>query len=172
MAGISRLPGTTAQTEFSNCRCRHPKLCYSLGMTYAYEVRPLIKCPTCKRKFMPKGGKQRCCSRACARKFDWTSRKPKQRIGAPGGYVWYYVENHPNRVRVNKKMRPEGGYIMEHRWIMEQRLGRYLKRREHVHHKNGKRNDNRDSNLELWSLKDPAGIRASDYHCHGCRCKK
>lgn len=61
---------------------------------------------------------------------------------------------------------------MQHRHIMEQVLGRPLEDHERVHHKNGRRDDNRPENLELWRVqkKDPAGVRAADYHCHGCRC--
>lgn len=60
-------------------------------------------------------------------------------------------------------MRPEGGYIMEHRWVMEQALGRPLLPQEKVHHKNGQRDDNALSNLELWLVqKDPSGQRVDD----------
>jgi len=43
----------------------------------------------------------------------------------------------------------EGAAVLEHRFIMEKTLGRKLRKGETVHHKNGKRADNREHNLEL-----------------------
>ena len=57
----------------------------------------------------------------------------------------------------------EGRRRLEHRVVMERRLGRKLLTHETVHHINGKRADNRDGNLELWISRHPPGQRVEDH---------
>lgn len=70
------------------------------------------------------------------------------------GYVQIWMPEHEN-ARI-------AGYIHEHRLVMSELLGRPLTSKENVHHKNGKRNDNRPENLELWASIQPSGQRVSD----------
>ena len=54
------------------------------------------------------------------------------------------------------------GKMSEHRYVIEQYIGRPLLKEETVHHINGIRDDNRLENLELWSKSHPAGQRIQD----------
>jgi len=61
-----------------------------------------------------------------------------------------------------RQLTVDGQSFFEHRWVMEQHLGRRLLRDETVHHINGVRHDNRIENLELWSSSHPHGQRVED----------
>lgn len=72
------------------------------------------------------------------------------------GYVLVYHPEHPSLKGTRATQ------VLEHRLVMEDKLGRYLEPHESVHHVNGVRHDNRVENLELWSRAHPAGQRVSD----------
>ena len=55
------------------------------------------------------------------------------------GYICVYLPNNHAADR--------GGYVLEHRAVMENHFGRLLSQEEVVHHKNGDKKDNRIENL-------------------------
>lgn len=59
----------------------------------------------------------------------------------PKGYVLLYEPDHP--------MSTKAGYLLEHRKVAAESLGRLLAPREVVHHRNGVKDDNRPENLEV-----------------------
>lgn len=114
------------------------------------------------------------CSRSCGVKLGKAAAKADGKVPAHGprykggrrvdgrGYVLIWAPG-----------RKKNPYQFEHRLIMERMLGRELAAREHVHHKNGVRDDNREENLELWANRhQPAGQRIGEgaAHCPTCTC--
>lgn len=91
---------------------------------------------------------------SCSNKVNRRNTKDRKPINGKG-YKLITLPDHPLAY-------PKTKYYLEHRYVMEQQLGRYLEEHETVHHKNGDRSDNRIENLELWSHSQPYGQRVED----------
>lgn len=74
---------------------------------------------------------------------NWRGGKRTKRTDK---YIQLYKPDHPFATK--------DGYVMEHRLIMEQIIGRYLTRDEVAHHKNRVRSDNDPNNLQLMTFRE------------------
>jgi hypothetical protein len=110
-------------------------------------------------------------------------RKAVEGMSAQGyGYDWLCEEHwracNPRIRMPGEKWETKDGYISvktadrgtvaEHVLVMEQKIGRKLRKGESVHHTNGVRHDNHPDNLELWVGAVRYGQRAHELHCPHC----
>ena len=95
----------------------------------------------------------------CMRTFlkdQWIYEDDK-RIGTDG-YVYLFGKKYAGQI--NNKY----GGILEHRYLMEQKIGRKLFAYEEIHHINGIRNDNRLKNLKLVTESEHKKIHKTENH--------
>ncbi|QGH79043.1 HNH endonuclease [Streptomyces phage TomSawyer] len=84
---------------------------------------------------------------------------PKINSDSTGRYI---TSNGYVKIRRDDVIGPKK-WVLEHRYVMEQKLGRELVKGENVHHKDGNRQNNHPDNLELWvTVKQPSGQRPED----------
>ena len=77
-----------------------------------------------------------------------------RRDSRSSGYVEVRKPDHPNAGK--------NGWVLEHRMVMAEHIGRPLHPYETVHHRNGVKTDNRVENLELWISRHPKGQRVDE----------
>lgn len=65
-----------------------------------------------------------------------------------------YMSGKYHRLSLGKDENGKRIFIDEHRFVMEQYLGRKLERNEIVHHINGNKSDNRIENLQIMTLSE------------------
>jgi hypothetical protein len=109
-----------------------------------------VACSECATEFTPRvrpGHVARFCSKACANRATARNRtSTRYRRLTTRGYVELWKPGHP--------MANKAGYLMEHRLVMAEHIGRMLEPGEVVHHLNNVRTDNRIENLELLAKVD------------------
>jgi HNH endonuclease len=111
-----------------------------------------------KKESTPSFKKRKYCSLECF----WTIPKPKGSNHPSWKGGRYTTEEGYIRLHT-----VSGKQILEHRLVMEQKIGRPMLPTETVHHRNGIRSDNRPENLELRVGQHGKG---STVHCPTCSC--
>ena len=120
------------------------------SMSIAAKKRPMLVAGWNKGKKWSKETREKISKAQKGRKYpdrwkSWGKKIYKE------GYIMVYNPNHPGA---------HCQYVLEHRVIMEKHIGRYLKKGEMIHHKNGKRDDNRLDNLQIVNHEEHRTLHA------------
>jgi len=140
-------------TDFYCPPRRHRRFCSKECASQHKASQLLIKsCNQCgaEIRLRPSEINTRFCSLTCAALGRIKRPVGRSHNGKPvrqvaDGYLKIWEPTHPQATR---------GWVLEHRWIMEQALGRHLTSQEEVDHINTDRADNRLENLQVLSRGD------------------
>lgn len=123
------------------------------------------ECPICQNTFIPKQAAHKTCSRKCG----YALRGNKPQLSRMKDESWWTNQ----KGYIEGRLRTEDGVIRvkQHRYFMEQHLGRKLLPTEDVHHINGIKTDNRIENLEVLSHSEHARIPSNKPSKRGYKCK-
>lgn len=120
-------------------------------------------CKNCGREFQPeKDGAREFCSRKCSAISTGLARRKPEGLRTPQGYILVRMPDHP--------MASRGGYLMQHRLLMAESLGRLLLPEEVVHHINGVKSDNRIANLALMLKSEHDRVQKPEKKTIKCPC--
>lgn len=141
-----------------------PRACAACGESYQpKQRRPSMFCSRdCKDRAREE---MRQAARVCI--VDGCTNPPanpgsrRKRCEEHAGIRSRYIDSN-GYVRLERKVDGTREMILEHRRVMADALGRELWPFENVHHRNGRKADNRLSNLEVWVTPQPSGQRPED----------
>lgn len=130
---------------------------FKCGHKRVHKKTRIIVCKWCSEQFE----RPNCWSKKTAFCRSWCARR-------------YYAENYSNDRHPNykhgmmsngyKRINKNGRRMMEHRAVMEEKLGRPLSKDEWVHHKNGDNLDNNPDNLMVVKVNH----HFSEIECPNC----
>jgi len=155
------------QSKFGKAPVYCSMPCSDKGRRKDADERHKTRCKNCGNEFYRtrrKGSgtiyhEQELCSKQC--KNEWVSKVYREKHGFSitkrirrGGYISIRIPAQNGE--------PARKDVFEHRYVMEQHLGRRLYPDETVHHRDGNRQHNALENLELFSSRHGPGQRVVD----------
>lgn len=140
--------------------------CSAVGRRKDADEKHKTNCKNCGKEFYRTRRKgrgtiyreQELCGKEC--KNEWTSKIYRAKHGLPK--VTKRIKRKYTVLRIPAQDGAPVHEILEHRYVVEQSIGRKLLPEETVHHINGQRHDNRIENLELFSSRHGPGQRVVD----------